>query len=272
MQQKTLDIKSAVSYLNERSGENLKAGIVLGSGLNGAFKDFHQVAEIDFKDIPGFPVSTVSGHPGKFLIGEMSGVKVIIMQGRIHYYEGYTMEEVVMPVRTMCMSGIETLLLTNAAGGIADDLMPGDLMVIRDHISSFIPSPLIGSGDDSEGNRFVDMTESYDKDLACRLCHIIEDCGLIAKKGVYLQVTGPCYETPAEINAYKMLGADAVGMSTVCETMAARQMGVRVAGLSIISNKASGYSSSINHQEVLDTGLKMNGYVSEIIYEFIRKV
>ena len=265
-------IKCAADYIRARIGSEPETGIILGSGLGDALGSFELETVIDYADIPGFPVSTVSGHAGRFLLGRLHDRDIIIMQGRIHYYEGYTMEQVVMPVRVMGMLGIRSLLITNAAGGIDDDLNPGDIMIITDHISSFVPSPLNGANDERLGMRFPDMTEVYDKALSDRLERVMEELELTPKRGIYLQTTGPQYETPAEIRAYRMLGADAVGMSTACEAVAARHMGVRVAAFSTISNKAAGLGSPLSHKDVLDVGGRMSAAVIKIIDEYIKRV
>lgn len=266
------NIKCAAEYLKCRIKLQPKAGIVLGSGLGDTINFFKPETIINYSDIPGFPVSTVSGHAGRFLAGTLNGIDVIIMQGRIHYYEGYSMEQVVMPIRVMGMLGISSILITNAAGGISENLQPGDIMIIEDHISSYVPSPLIGPNEDNFGERFPDMSRVYDMKLSNKLFDIMTAQGLTPKRGVYLQVTGPQYETPSEIRAFKMLGADAVGMSTVCEAIAARHMGIRVAALSAICNKAAGLGDSLNHMDVLNIGQSLSVSIMNIIDEYIKWV
>ena len=231
-----------------------KVALVLGSGLGG-FGDCIDVIEtIEYSSIEGFPVSTVSGHQGRFLLGYVDNVPVIAMQGRIHYYEGYKMTDVVLPVRLMCMLGAKKLILTNAAGGINTTFVPGTLMALTDHITSFVPSPLIGPNIDELGLRFPDMTEVYDKELRSILLKTAEEHNIPLKQGVYVQFTGPAYETPAEIRAARIYGADAVGMSTAVEAMAARHMGVRVCAVSCISNMAAGLNKApLTHEEVKET-------------------
>ena len=226
-------------------------GIVLGSGL-GNFADTIQVVQtIEYRNIEGFPVSTVSGHKGRYVFGYVGNVPVVIMQGRVHYYEGYSMEDVVLPIRLMGLMGIETLILTNAAGGLDEDMKSGDLMLITDQISSFVPSPLIGKNDDSLGTRFPDMSNIYDRDLQNLVRNVAYANGISLREGVYVQFTGPNYESPAEVRMAKLLGGNAVGMSTACEAVAANHMGIKLIGISCISNLASGISENpLNHLEV----------------------
>lgn len=228
-----------------------RVGLILGSGLRGYAKNMTVVKEIPYNKIPEFPVSTVQGHDGKFLLGYIGAVPAMVMKGRVHYYEGYTPQEVILPVRLMKRMGVDILFLTNAAGGINLDFQVGDFMMITDHISSFVPSPLIGENVSELGERFPDMTQIYDRELA----QIIEQTALEEsvglKKGVYLQTSGPNFESPAEVRMYGLLGADAVGMSTACEAMAARHAGIRVCGISCISNMASGLAQEeLSHLDV----------------------
>ena len=228
--------------------------LILGSGL-GDYADTMEVAEtLDYADIEGFPVSTVPGHKGRFVFGYAGGVPIVAMQGRVHFYEGYAPQDVVLPVRLMKLMGAKTLFLTNAAGGINRSFSAGDLMLITDHISMAVPSPLIGGNIEELGVRFPDMSEVYSK----RLRKIIENAAVTAgvplRKGVYIQTTGPQYETPAEIRAYERLGADAVGMSTAIEAIAARHAGMEICGISCISNLAAGISANpLTHAEVQET-------------------
>ncbi len=227
-------------------------GIVLGSGL-GFFADdcIEMVDTLSFEAIAGFPVSSVPGHAGRFVFGRLAGRPVVCMQGRVHRYEGYELAEVVRPVRLMAGWGVGELLLTNAAGGIHPEFCPGDLMRITDHINFLGSNPLIGV---REGERFPDMTEAYDRGLGARLEAAAARTGVALRAGVYLAVTGPSFETPAEIRAFRTLGADAVGMSTVPEVIAARSLGLKVAGLSCISNAAAGLGESpLSHGEVSRT-------------------
>lgn len=231
--------------------------LILGSGL-GAFCDTPDCMEVeqtlDYSEIPGFPKSTVLGHKGRFVFGKCKGVLIVAMQGRVHYYEGYSVQDVVLPTRLMHLMGAKTLFLTNAAGGINPAFHAGDFMLICDHISLSVPSPLIGENIEELGTRFPDMSEVYSR----RLRTIIENSaaaeGVPLQRGTYIQTTGPNYETPAEIRAYARLGADAVGMSTAVEAIAARHCGMEICGISCISNLAAGISANpLTHAEVQET-------------------
>ncbi len=243
-----------------------KIGLVLGSGL-GNFADSYEIkAKINYNEIEGFPVSTVVGHAGCYLFTYIHDIPVVIMSGRVHYYEGYTAKEVVLPIRLMGMMGIDRLILTNSAGGINLSFRQGDLMVITDHISSFVPSPLIGKNDESLGERFPDMSSVYDRILTRLLIFAGEKAGSPVKEGVYVQTTGPNYETPAEIKMFRSLGADAVGMSTAIEAMAARHMGIRVCGVSCITNMASGIAEGpLSHTEVASIAGRSGEQFSKLI-------
>ena len=219
-----------------------KVGLILGSGLGGFGEQIRVVEEISYKNIPGLPVSTAPGHVGRFLFGYVGETPVMVMQGRIHMYEGYSSQEVVIPVRLMRLLGAEILFVTNAAGGTDPDWKPGTLMLLADHISVFVPSPLLGRNNDDMGERFPDMTAVYDKGLRDVIRAAARKVDVDMKEGIYCQLTGPQYETPAEIRMITMLGAKAVGMSTVVEAIAARHCGMKVCGVSLISNHAAGIS------------------------------
>lgn len=245
------------SAVNEKVSFTPKIALILGSGL-GDFCDTPECMEVvqtlDYADIPEFPKSTVAGHKGRFVFGYCKGVPIVAMQGRVHYYEGYSVQDVVLPVRLMRLMGAETLFLTNAAGGINPAFKAGDFMLICDQISLSVPSPLIGANIEELGTRFPDMSEIYSR----RLRNIIENTaaseGVPLQRGTYIQTTGPNYETPAEIRAYGRLGADAVGMSTAVEAIAARHCGMEICGISCISNLASGISANpLSHAEVQET-------------------
>lgn len=237
--------------VRQKTGFCPQAALVLGSGLGGFASMLRTEAVMDYREIEGFPVSTVAGHKGRFVFGYAGEVPVVCMQGRVHYYEGYAMQDVVLPIRLMKLMGARRLLLTNAAGGIKDGMQPGDLMAITGQIASFVPSPLIGPNVEELGERFPDMSGIYDKGLLELVCAAAKECGIALKKGVYLQMTGPQYESPQEIAMCRVLGADAVGMSTACEAIAARHMGMEVAGISCISNLAAGISPvPLSHDEV----------------------
>ncbi len=265
------EIERAYEYLQEKLSGREKPilGLVLGSGLGDFAENITEPFVVSYSDIPDFPTSSVEGHKGCFIFGRIGEVPVVCMQGRVHYYEGYTMQKVVMPVRLMCRLGIEKLILTNASGGIRDDLDPGDLMIITDQITSFVPSPLIGPNYEA-GPRFPDMSNVYDTDLVDKIKAAASDCGVEVKAGVYLQTTGPNYETPAEIRLYKALGADAVGMSTTVEAMAAVHAGVKVAGISCITNKAAGLSNThLSHEDVQSTADKAKAGFTKLLLKTI---
>lgn len=231
-----------------------EAALILGSGL-GNFAEKVQIVEtLDYKDIEGFPVSTVPGHKGRFLFGYVEDVPMVIMQGRVHYYEGYSMKEVTLPIRLMKLMGAKVLFLTNASGGINTEYHAGDFMLMEDHISSFIPSPLIGPNDEDMGPRFPDMSDVYKKEIREIIRRVAKEENIPLQEGVYVQFTGPAYETPAEIRMARLLGADAVGMSTVCEAIVANHMGMAVCGISCITNMASGIlPQPLSHTEVQET-------------------
>lgn len=247
-----------------------KVALILGSGLGDYGDSIRVVDTLDYHDIEGFPVSTVPGHAGRFIFGYVGDVPVVCMQGRVHYYEGYEMSDVVLPTRLMKMMGAEVLFLTNAAGGIMQGMHAGDLMMITGQIASFIPSPLRGANIDELGVRFPDMSQIYDLDLQRIVRRAALDLGIDIKEGTYLQFTGPQYESPQEITMSRTLGADAVGMSTACEAIAARHMGMKVLGISCISNMASGISPvALSHKEVQEVAdqvaPKFKALVTEII-------
>ncbi len=244
-------IDKCVKCVREKTDFVPKVALVLGSGLGDFAEQVEAEAVIEYSEIEGFPISTVAGHKGRLVFANIGQTPVVIMQGRVHYYEGYSMEDVVLPIRLMKKLGAEILFLTNAAGGLGDGFKCGDLMVINDHISTFVPNPLIGPNSDDLGVRFPDMSEVYDKDLRELIHNTADKLGMSLKEGVYLQLTGPSYETPAEIRMAKTLGASAVGMSTAVEAVAANHMGMHICGISFISNLASGISETkLSHEEV----------------------
>lgn len=247
-----------------------KVALVLGSGLGDYAESIRVEAALDYHDIEGFPVSTVPGHAGKFIFGCVGDVPVVCMQGRVHYYEGYAMSDVVLPARLMKMMGAKILFLTNAAGGVKQGMHAGDLMMLTGQIGCLVPSPLIGPNVDELGVRFPDMSQIYDLDLQRIVRRSALDLGIDIKEGTYMQFTGPQYETPQEISMARVLGADAVGMSTACEAIAARHMGMRVLGISCITNLASGISPNpLSHKEVQEiadaVAPKFKALVTEII-------
>lgn len=228
-----------------------RVALILGSGLGDLAEQIDIVDMVNYTDIKGFPQSTVVGHKGRFVFGYIERTPVVIMQGRVHYYEGYSMEDVVLPIRLMHAMGAEILFLTNAAGGIGDGFKCGDLMLITDHISCFVPNPLLGKNEDALGVRFPDMSEVYDSELRNIIRSAGQEIGISLKEGTYIQLTGPSYETPAEIQMCKLLGASAVGMSTAVEAVAANHMRMKICGISFISNLAAGINSEpLSHEEV----------------------
>lgn len=247
--------------------------LILGSGL-GDYADTMEVVEtLDYHDIEGFPVSTVPGHKGRFVFGYAGGVPIVAMQGRVHFYEGYKPQDVVLPIRLMKLMGAKVLFLTNAVGGINRSFNAGDFMLITDQISMSVPSPLIGENIDELGVRFPDMSEVYSR----RLRKIIENSAVTAgvplRKGVYIQTTGPQYETPAEIRAYERLGADAVGMSTAIEAIAARHAGMEICGISCISNLAAGISvNPLTHAEVQETADRVAPLFKKLVTQAIKDI
>lgn len=247
-----------------------KAALVLGSGLGDYADSIKVEAELDYKDIEGFPVSTVMGHEGKFIFGYVKNVPVVCMKGRVHYYEGYSITDVVLPTRLMKLMGAEVLFLTNASGGINPEYKAGDLMMITDHISCFVPNPLIGKNIEELGLRFPDMSHIYNEELQELIRSTASNLDVDLKEGVYVQLTGPSYESPAEIKMLGMAGADAVGMSTVVEAIAANHMGMRVCGISCVSNPAAGLSKTpLCHEEIQEAANvaapKFKKLVTEVI-------
>ncbi len=247
-----------------------EVALILGSGLGALADEIEAVATVDYHDIEGFPVSTVVGHKGRFVFGYFGNTKVVIMQGRVHFYEGYSREDVLLPTRLMILMGAKTLFLTNAAGGVNRSFNAGDFMLITDHIMSLFPNPLIGANMDELGPRFPDMSNVYDKEL----CQIIRDTAarlqIPLREGVYTQLTGPTFETPAEVRMLTALGTDAVGMSTACEAVAARHAGIKVCGISCITNQAAGISPEpLSHEEVFETGNRVAPLFRALVKESI---
>lgn len=250
-----------------------KAALILGSGL-GDYADQAEVeGVIDYHDIEGFPVSTVAGHKGRFVFAHINGVPVVMMQGRVHYYEGYPMTDVVLPVRLMKLMGAEILFLTNAAGGVNHDYAAGDFMPIRDQIACFVPSPLIGQNLDELGPRFADMSQIYDNTLCDVIRTAARELDIRLQEGVYVQLTGPAYETPQEVKMCRILGGDAVGMSTACEAVAANHMGMRVCGISCITNLACGMTKTLlSHEEVQETSDRVAPLFKKLVSESIGRM
>ena len=248
-----------------------KAALILGSGLGEYIQEMKVVQTLDYSQIHGFPVSTVPGHKGRFVFGYVGGVPVVAMQGRVHYYEGYSISDVVLPTRLMKLMGAEVLFLTNAAGGVNFAFKAGDLMMITDQIGSFVPSPLIGPNIDELGLRFCDMSHVYDLDLQQVIRNAAGKLGIDLKEGVYIQLTGPAFETPAEVRMCRTLGADAVGMSTACEAIAANHMGMKICGISCISNLGCGMTENpLTHEEVQETADRVAPLFRSLVTESIK--
>lgn len=248
-------------------------GIVLGSGLGALAEEIEIMDSISYHDIPGFPVSTAPSHKGRFVFGTIGEKRVVIMQGRVHLYEGYTAQEVVMPIRLMQQMGVKTLFLTNASGGINKHFHIGDFMMITDHISTFVPSPLRGENEEKLGPRFPDMSQVYSKRLQKIIVSAAQDNQIPIQKGVYVQLPGPAFETPAEIRMCSALGADAVGMSTAIEAQAARHCGLEVCGISCITNLACGLRDQpISGAEVTETANRVAGSFKALIKEAVKRM
>lgn len=257
--------KSKISFVPD-------IALILGSGLGDYTDTIKQEAVLEYKDIEGFPVSTVAGHKGRFVFGYVGDVKVVVMQGRVHYYEGYSMEDVVLPVRLMKLMGAKVLFLTNASGGVNFDYSAGDFMLISDQIC-MAPSPLIGENLDELGPRFPDMSNIYDRDLRKTVRDTAASLGIKLQEGVYIQLTGPNYESPAEIRMVRTLGADAVGMSTACEAIAANHCGLKTVGISCVSNLACGMTDKpLSHAEVQETADKAAPLFRRLVTESIKNI
>ena len=264
-------LDDAIRFVQGKTALRPKIGLVLGSGLGAFAQTLAEAITIPFGEIPHFPVSTAIGHKGELVIGLCGGVPVAVMAGRVHYYEGYTPSEVVFPVRVLGRFGVTTLVLTNAAGTVNPDFRPGELMVIEDHINYMGMNPLMGPNDDTLGLRFFDLSEAYDPDLREIAEAACVAAGVVVRKGVYIAFTGPSYETPAEIRMARTLGADAVGMSTVPEVIAARHMGIRVLGLSCITNMAAGViKQKLNHLEVLEVGERVKAGLLDVLSRIVK--
>lgn len=266
-------IKTCLASVREKTDFVPEVAMILGSGLGDYADEIKIEMTIDYTDIEGFPTSTVAGHKGRFVFGYVGEVPVVIMQGRVHYYEGYPMTDVVLPTRLMGMMGAKKLVLTNAAGGVNLDYKPGDFMLITDHITTGIPSPLIGPNLDELGARFPDMSEVYSLRMRNVIKEEAEKLGIGLREGVYVQFTGPAYETPAEVRMCRIWGGDAVGMSTACEALAARHMGMEVCGISCITNLAAGMSGQqLDHKEVQETADRVAVQFKELITAVVTNI
>jgi purine-nucleoside phosphorylase len=266
-------IKETVDFLKNRTNTNAKTGIVLGSGLNALAKDITVEHAFPYKDIPNFPVSTVDGHVGKLLFGTLNGVEIIAMQGRFHYYEGYSMQEVTFPIRVMKALGIENLILSNASGGMNPAYKVGDIVIISDHINMFPENSLRGKNDDSLGPRFPDMSEAYSKEIIAIAEQIADENQINYHKGVYVGTSGPTFETPAEYAMFRILGGDCVGMSTVPEAIVARHSSIRCVAFSVITDLGiAGQVEKVSHEEVLKAAVNAEPKLRLIVKELVSRI
>lgn len=266
-------IEEAANYIKTHITRQPELGLILGSGLGVLAEKIENPTTIPYKDIPNFPISTVEGHAGELVIGKIHGKYVILMNGRFHMYEGYAVETVSFPVRVMKALGVESLLVTNAAGGINTSYAPGDLMLIKDHINLTSRNPLIGPNVDSLGARFPDMSEAYSRELRDIAKQVAKEQDIPIQEGIYIGLLGPTYETPAEIRMMRILGADAVGMSTVPEVIVARHAGLKVLGISCISNMASGIlNQPLSHIEVMETTERVKEKFLNLVLGIIAKM
>lgn len=274
MQDLMKKLEQARDYISSKTNNlKIEVGIVLGSGLGNMAEQITNPIIIDYKDIPNFPVSTVQGHAGRLVIGELEGKNVLCMQGRFHFYEGYDMDQVVFPIQTMHMLGIEKLILTNAAGCVNKAWKPGTLMLINDHIKLAPECPLRGKNEDKLGLRFFDMSRAYDPELLALARKKATELGVNFTEGVYMFFAGPNFETPAEVRAARILGADAVGMSTVPEAIAAAHCNMKTLGISCMTNMAAGIlDQPLEHSEVLETGLVVNKMFSALIKAIVKDI
>ena len=265
--------KESVAYIQSKTNVQPTIGIILGTGLGGLVKEINIIDEIPYKDIPHFPVSTVESHSGKLIFGELGGKKVVAMQGRFHYYEGYDMKQVTFPVRVMKLLGIEKLFVSNASGGVNPDFEVGEIMVINDHINLFPAHPLIGPNYDELGPRFPDMSEPYDPEMINLAVKIAEENNIKVSVGTYLGLTGPTLETPAEYGYVRTIGADAVGMSTVPEIIVARHMEIPCFAISIITDLGvPGKIHKVSLQDVIDVASRQEPKMTLIMNELISRL
>ena len=263
--------KEAAEFIKSQTKLTPQIAIILGTGLGNIASSMKVESDIDYTNIPNFPVSTVKGHKGRLLLGTMNGVEVLMMQGRFHFYEGYDMEQVTFPVRVMKFLGIESLLVSNASGGLSPDFEIGDLMIINDHINLFPTNPLIGPNIDELGPRVPDMSETYNKDFINKALSISSSNNIKVHQGVYAGLTGPTFETPAEYKYLSIIGADAVGMSTVPEVITAHHAGIKCFGISVITDLGvEGKIQKVSHQEVIDNAKKNEANLVLLIMELVK--
>lgn len=266
-------ILEAVNFLKQEIDESPSIGIILGSGLGGLADEIEKIKEIKYWEIPNFPVSTVKGHEGKLIYGKLSGKTVLAMQGRFHYYEGYSMQEVTFPVRVMKFLGVKTLIVSNASGGVNPRFEPGDIMLIWDHINLMPENPLRGKNDETLGPRFPSMHNAYDKELIKLTESVAFNLGIKVVRGVYVALQGPNLETPLEYNFVRVIGGDAVGMSTVPEVIVANHMGMKVLGISVITNVADSYNPKpTTHEEVLEVASIAEKNLTKLIKGVLEKL
>lgn len=266
-------MNSTVAFLKGKIDIQPEIGLILGSGLGVLADEIENPTKIPYNEIPGFPVSTVEGHAGQLVIGTLQGKKVIAMQGRFHFYEGYSLDKVTLPVRVMKQLGVKSLIVTNAAGGINESFTPGDLMIITDHINNAGINPLIGPNDSTQGVRFPDMSTAYNKKYIELAKSVASKLNIDIKEGVYVGNTGPSYETPAEIRMLRTIGGDAVGMSTVPEVVVARHETIEVLGISCISNMAAGIlDQPLSHNEVIETTEKVKVNFLTLVKGIVKEI
>jgi len=266
-------IKETAQFLISQINSSPKIGIILGSGLGGLVEHIDIMKEFSYETIPNFPVSTVKGHRGSLIFGKMNGVDIVVCSGRFHFYEGYTMQEVTFPVQVMKELGVNKLIISNASGGMNPTFKVADIMLIRDHINMFPTNPLIGPNDDEKGPRFLDMSEAYSKKMLQIGFDCAKELGVHVQSGVYVGVTGPCFETPAEYRMFAILGGDAVGMSTVPETIVARHRGMEVFGLSVITDLGIvGQVETVSHEEVLQAARVAGPKMVQLVYNMLPKL
>lgn len=267
------NIQIASDYILKRSKYKPEIGLILGSGLGALANLIENPEYYTYDELPNFPTSTVEGHEGRLVIGTLQGKTVVAMQGRFHYYEGYKMEEVTFPIRVMKLLGVKTLIVTNAAGAVNTSFKPGDLMIITDHINLSGNNPLIGKNLDLFGPRFPDMSNAYNKELRKIAKNVANSINIDIKEGVYAMMSGPTYETPAEIKMIRILGGDAVGMSTVPEVIVANHCGIKVVGISCLTNMAAGIlEQPLNHEEVIETSNKVKNNFITLMKTLIKEI
>lgn len=266
-------IKSTAEYISSRLSMNAPIGIVLGTGLGKLADEIEEARELPYTDIPDFPQSTVEGHDGRFIHGKIGGKEVLAMKGRFHYYEGYSMNQVVLPIRVMHFLGVKQLILSNASGGMNPEYQVGDIVLLKDHINLFPDNPLLGPNQNELGPRFPDMSEPYDHQMIKVIKTCADQLNLKLHTGVYAGVSGPCFETPAEYKYLRIIGADVVGMSTVPENIAAKHLGMRVAALSVVTDLGvEGRVETVSHEEVQQAAQNTEPKLAELVKSFLSQV